>query len=303
MAHQAGEQCDVRHEERARQQKRPRRLTGPPHDGSDDHQRGVVERQDSESAPRVEPRVVLAAPHSCRRSSRRPVMRNPDSTKNRSTPSQPGLVSCRTARESHPSSCIPLQKNAWYRNTDRIATPRSESSTGIRSPARIGGAEVGVEAVFITTDAAERHERFPRARRDLPDVPSASGGQRPTAQPAAPAPAGANHARDTTAVRPGRPRRRTRRRSRPLPRSCPESRLRRRRAEQHRHAGGEVREDLVAEAQAPVQHRRLLAGQPQVVAARQAHHRVRAARLVQRDRERRRRGRARSASGRPGTAA
>src|SRR4249919_3648030 len=31
--------------------------------------------------------------------------------------------------------------------------------------------------------------------------------------------------------------------------------LRRRGAEEHRHTGGEVREDLVAEAQVPVQHR------------------------------------------------
>ena len=69
----------------------------------------------------------------------------------------------------------------------------------------------------------------------------------------------------------------------------PETRLRRRRAEEHRHAGGEIREDLVAKTQAPVHDRRLFARQPQVVALRQVHHGVRAARLVQPERQRRRR--------------
>src|SRR5512137_3070720 len=61
-----------------------------------------------------------------------PVMRNPESTKKRSTPAQPERVAPRSARSTAPPS--PSMWAKWKASTSRTATPRNPSRAGTWAP-------------------------------------------------------------------------------------------------------------------------------------------------------------------------
>jgi hypothetical protein len=58
-------------------------------------------------------------------------MRNPDSTKNRSTPHQPARVTTQNSFSTKTLGCMPPKIVKWHRRTSKIKGPRIPSSAGM----------------------------------------------------------------------------------------------------------------------------------------------------------------------------